>query len=170
MSEPRIPVGEPALVGREREYVLACLDSTWISSSGVYLDRFEAQFAEFCGVRHAVACANGTAAIHVALLALGLAPGDEVIVPALTFVASANPVLYCGARPVFVDSEAVTWNIDPAQIEAPITPRTRGIIAVHLYGHPTDMDPVLELAARRGLWVLEDAAEAHGATYRGRTV
>lgn len=170
MDRPWIPVAAPALVGREREYVLECLETTWISSVGSYVDRFEAEFARFCGVRHAVACANGTAAVHVALLGLGLAPGDEVIVPALTFVATANPVRHCGATPVFVDAEPRTWNIDPAQIEAAITPRTRGIIVVHLYGHPTDMAPVLEIAHRHGLWVLEDAAEAHGATYRGRVV
>jgi len=166
----RIPVGEPALVGHEREYVLDCLDSTWISSTGAYVERFEAEFARFCGTAHAVACANGTAAVHVALLALGLEPGDEVLVPALTFVASANPVRYCGARPVFVDSEPVTWNVDPARLEAAITARTRGIVAVHLYGHPADMDAILDVAARHGLWVLEDAAEAHGASVRGRRV
>ena len=150
--------------------MLDCLDSTWISSSGAYIDRFEAAFTALCGARHAVACTNGTAAVHLALLGLGLGGGDEVIVPALTFVGSANPVLYCGARAVFVDSEPLSWNIDPTRIEAAITPRTRGIIAVHLYGHPADMDPILEIARRRGLWVVEDAAQAHGATYRGRPV
>lgn len=170
VSERWIPVGAPALVGREREYVLDCLDSTWISASGPYIGRFEDGFARFCGTRHAVACVNGTAAVHLALLALGLGAGDEVIVPALTFVASANPVRYCGARPVFVDSEPRTWNADPSLIEAAITPRTRGIVAVHLYGHPADMDAICAIAARHGLWVLEDAAEAHGAVCRGRTV
>jgi perosamine synthetase len=165
-----IPVGAPALVGREREYVLDCLDSTWISSSGTYVERFEREFARFCGADHAVACVNGTAAVHLALMALGLGPGDEVLVPALTFVASANPVRYCGARPVFVDSEPVTWNVDPRRLAAAITPRTRGIIAVHLYGHPADMDAIHEVAARHGLWVVEDAAQAHGASYRGRPV
>jgi perosamine synthetase len=170
VSRAPIPVGAPALVGREREYVLDCLDSTWISSTGPYIERFEQGFARFCGVRHAVACVNGTAAVHLALMALGLAPGDEVIVPALTFVASANPILYCGARPVFVDCEQRSWNADPQRIEAAITPRTRGIVAVHLYGHPADMDAINAIAARHGLWVVEDAAEAHGASYRGRTV
>jgi perosamine synthetase len=167
-SEGRIPVAAPALVGREREYVLDCLDSTWISSSGRYLERFESAFAEFCGVDHAVSCCNGTVAVHLALLAQGIGPGDEVIVPTLTYVASANPVVYCGARPVFVDVEPRTWNIDPERIADAITPRTRGIVVVHLYGHPCDMDPILALAERHGLWVIEDAAEAHGATYRGR--
>jgi perosamine synthetase len=164
----RIPVAAPALVGREREYVLDCLDSTWISSSGRYLERFEAAFAEFCGVRYAIACCNGTVAVHLALLAHEVGPGDEVIVPTLTYVATANPVVYCGARPVFVDSEPHTWNMDPDRVAAAITPRTRGIVVVHLYGHPVDMDPILELAKRHKLWVIEDAAEAHGARYQGR--
>jgi perosamine synthetase len=168
MSRQRIPVAAPALVGREREYVLDCLDSTWISSNGKYLERFESAFAEFCGVRHAVSCCNGTVAVHLALLAHGVAPGDEVIVPTLTYVATANPVVYCGARPVFVDAEPRTWNMDPERVAEAITPKTRGIIVVHLYGHPVDMDPILEQAERHGLWVIEDAAEAHGATYRGR--
>jgi perosamine synthetase len=163
-----IPVAAPDLSGNEKAYVLDCLDSTWISSSGKYLDRFEASFAEFCGVRHAVACSNGTTALHLALVALGVGPGDEVIVPTLTFVATANTVTYCGAQPVFVDAEPETWTIDPAAIEAKITPRTKGIIVVHLFGHPADMDPINALARRHGLFVLEDAAQAHGAEYRGR--
>lgn len=168
MNDRWIPVAAPALVGREREYVLDCLDSTWISSSGKYLARFESEFAEFCGVRHAISCCNGTVAVHLALLAHGVSHGDEVIVPTLTYVATANPIVYCGATPVFVDSEPRTWNIDPERVAEAITPRTRGIVVAHLYGHPVDMDPILELAERYGLWVIEDAAEAHGATYRGR--
>jgi perosamine synthetase len=163
-----IPVAAPALVGNEKEYVLDCLESTWISSSGKYIERFEAAFAEFCGVKHALSCCNGTVALHLALLALGVGPGDEVIVPTLTYVASANAVAYCGARPVLVDSEPETWNVNPEAILSRITPRTRGIMVVHLYGHPTDMEPVLKLARERGLFVLEDAAEAHGAEYKGR--
>ena len=163
-----IPVAAPDLGGNEKAYVLDCLESTWISSSGKYLDRFEAGFADFCGVRHAVACSNGTTALHLALVALGVGPGDEVIVPTLTFVATANTVTYCGAQPVFVDAEPDTWTIDPAAIEAKITPRTKGIIVVHLFGQPADMDPINALARRHGLFVLEDAAQAHGAEYRGR--
>jgi len=163
-----IPVAAPDLNGNEKAYVLDCLDSTWISSSGKYLDRFEAAFAEFCGVRHAIACSNGTTALHLALVALGVGPGDEVLVPTLTFVATANTVMYCGATPVFVDAEPDTWTIDPAAIEAKITPRTKGIIVVHLFGHPTDIDPINAIARRHGLFVMEDAAQAHGAEYRGR--
>lgn len=147
-----------------------CLQSTWISSTGKYVDRFEAAFSEFCGTRHAISCSNGTIALHLALLALGVGSGDEVLVPTLTFVATANAVTYCGARPVFVDAEPDTWNIDPTLLEALVTPRTKGIIVVHLFGHPVDMEPVLIVARRHGLFVIEDAAEAHGAQYRGRPV
>ena len=172
MSEPtkirQIPVGAPVLAGREKEYVLDCLDSNWISSKGTYLTRFEQEFAAFCGTRYALACCNGTTALHLALMGFGLGPGDEVIVPSLTYIATANAVTYCGARPVFVDSEPRTGNLDPALIEGLITPRTKGIVVVHLYGHPADMDPILAVAKKHGLFVVEDAAEAHGALYRGR--
>jgi len=161
-------LAQPFLSGNEKKYVDECLDTTWISSIGRFVPSFENRFAEFCGVDHAVACNTGTAALHLALLGLGVGPGDEVIVPTLTFVATANAVRYCGGTPVFVDSEPVTMNLDPERIEARISARTKGIVAVHLYGHPADMDPILAIARRRGLFVLEDAAEAHGATYRGR--
>jgi len=165
-----IPVAEPALVGNEKEYVMECMDSTWISSSGKYVDRFEKEFASFCDVGHAVSCCNGTVAIHIALMALGLEPGDEVIVPTLTFTSTANAVAYCGAKPVFVDSEDKTWNMDPGLIEPLVTDKTKGIIVVHLYGHPVNMDPVMEIAKKRGLFVIEDAAEAHGARYKDKVV
>jgi len=168
VTRRHIPVSSPSFVGNEREYVLDCMDSGWVSSAGEYVDRFEAGFAEFCGVRHAIACCNGTAALHLSLLALGVGPGDEVIVPTLTFVATANAVTYCGARPVFADSEPETWNLDPAQVASKITARTKGIIAVHLYGHPAEMDALRALATRHGLFLLEDAAEAHGALHRGQ--
>lgn len=165
-----IPVAAPTLFGNEKEYVLNCLESTWISSNGKYIELFEDLFARFCGVRYAVSCCNGTVALHLALLALGVGVGDEVIVPTLTYVATANAVTYCGATPVFVDSERETWNLDPSKLGSLITPRTKGIIVVHLYGHPVDMDPVLAVAQKHGLFVLEDAAEAHGAEYNGRRV
>lgn len=166
----QIPIAEPALVGNEKKYVLDCLDSNWISSNGGYISRFEAAFAEFTQTKHAISCSNGTTALHAALLALGVEPGDEIIVPTLTYVATANAVRYCGATPVFVDSERETWNLDPACIEACITPKTKGMIVVHLFGHPANLDPILALCRSRGLFVLEDAAEAHGATYRDRPV
>ncbi len=165
-----IPVAAPMLVGNEKAYVMDCLDSTWISSSGKYIEQFEQAFADFCGVRYAASCCNGTVALHLALLAFGIGPGDEVVVPTLTYVATANAVKYCGASPVFVDSDPETWNIDPALIEARITSRTKGIIVVHLYGHPADMDPIMSVAKRHGLFVIEDAAEAHGAEYKGRRI
>lgn len=169
MSElPPIKVAEPNLDGRETEYVLECLQSGWISSHGRFIGDFERAFADYCGVRHAVACNNGTTALHLALVALGIGPGDEVIVPTLTYIASANTVRYCGAQPVFVDCDATHFNLDPTQIEAKITSRTKAIMPVHLYGHPVDMEPIRKIAEQRGLLLVEDAAEAVGATCRGR--
>lgn len=165
-----IPVATPTFPGNEKAYVLDCLESSWISSSGKYIPLFEESFARFCEVRFALSCCNGTVALHLALLALGVGPGDEVIVPTLTYIATANAVTYCGARPVFVDSEQDTWNMDPALLEARITPRTRGIIVVHLYGHPANMDAIMSIARKHGLFVIEDAAEAHGALYKNRKV
>jgi perosamine synthetase len=165
-----IPVASPLFIGNEKKYVDDCMESGWISSAGKYVELFETGFAEFCGVKHAIACCNGTVALHLALLALGVQPGDEVIVPTLTFVATPNAVTYCGAQPVFVDSEMETWNLDPNQVEAKITSRTKGIIAVHLYGHPAKMRELKDIARRHNLFLLEDAAEAHGAMCDGRIV
>ena len=165
-----ISVAAPSLVGNEKKYVMDCLNSTWISSAGKYVESFEQLFAEFCGLKHAISCSNGTVALHLALLALGVGRGDEIIIPTLTFVATANAVTYCGARPVFVDSEPETWNLNPDLLEEKITAQTKGIIVVHLYGHPVNMDQVLNIAQRYGLFVIEDAAEAHGAEYKGRCI
>ena len=170
MNDRFIPVSAPTLAGNEKRYVMDCIESNWISARGKYVDRFEEAFARFCGVKHGISCTNGTVALHLALLALGIGPGDEVIVPTLTFVATANAVRYCGATPVFVDCESETWNMDLSLIESRITSRTKAIIVVHLYGHPVDMDAVMSLADRHRLFVVEDAAEAHGAMYRGRMV
>lgn len=166
----RISVAQPKLNGREREYVLDCLDTNWISSNGKYIGAFEESFAAFCGVKHAIAANNGTTALHLALVALDLQPGDEVIVPTVTYIATANAVRYCGATPVLVDVCEGTMNIDPSKLESAITPRTRGIIPVHLYGHPAEMGPLTEIATKHGLWIVEDAAEAHGARYLGKRV
>ncbi len=166
----RIPVASTDLGGNEERYVVDAIRSSWISSTGPYLGRFEREYAAACGTSSAVAVCNGTVALHLALLGLDVRPGDEVLVPSLTYVATANAVRYVGAEPVFVDVDRETWCIDPAQIEAAITRRTKGIIAVHLLGHPADMDRINHIAAVNGLWVVEDAAEAPLATYKGRVV
>jgi perosamine synthetase len=163
-----IPVAAPTFSGREADYVMDCLRSTWISSKGDYVERFEAAFAELCGTKHAVVCNSGTAALHLALLALDIGPGDEVVVPTLTFVASANAVRYCGATVRFVDSLPDTWNLDPDDVKRKIRPSTKALMPVHLYGQPVDMGPIMELAEEHDLAVVEDAAEAHGATADGR--
>lgn len=163
-----IPVCEPTLGGNEIKYVVDCLETNWISSAGKYIQLFEDLFAVKCGTRYAVACCNGTVALHLALAALGIGPGDEVILPTFTMIATINAVTYVGAQPVLVDSEMTTWNMDVDQLEARITPRTKAIMVMHTYGHPTNMEPVWALAEKHGLYVVEDAAEAHGAEYKGR--
>ncbi len=165
-----IPIASPDLSGKESLYVNECLESTWISSVGHFITDFEVAFAKVAGSRHVVATNNGTTALHLALVAIGIGPGDEVIVPTLTYIASANAVVYCGATPVFADVEPDTLNLDPADIEHRITDRTKAIIPVHLYGHPADMTAIMAIAERHGLTVVEDAAEAHGAQVDGRPV
>ena len=165
-----IPVYKPDLSGNELKYVTDCIESEWISSLGEYVGRFERDFASLCEVEHAISLANGTVALHLALLLFGIGPGDEVIVPSLTFVATANAVRYVGAEPVFVDLDPQTWTLDINKTEQKITSRTRAVIPVHLYGHPVDMDPLSEVANEHGLHIIEDAAEAHGAKYKDRVV
>ena len=164
MTSPKAfyPVSLPSLTGNELAYVTDAVQSGWISSLGAYVSRFEDEFARFCGVEHAVSVANGTVALHLALHALGIGPGDEVIVPDLSFVATANSVLMTGATPVCRDIDPDSLCLDPARIVALLTPRTRAIMPVHLYGHPADMDAINAIAARHRLLVIEDAAEAHG--------
>ncbi len=166
----RIPLAKPDLTGNEEKYVMEAIRSSWISSLGPYVQRFEQEFAALCGTREAISVCNGTVALHLALLALDVRPGDEVLVPSLTYIATANAVRYVGAEPVFVDVDPKTWCIDPQRIEASITRRTKGVIPVHLYGHPADMDAVNHIAGVHGLWVVEDAAEAHLALYKGQPV
>ena len=163
-----IPVCEPYLNGRELEYVTDAVRTGWISSSGKYVTAFEEKFAAYCGVAHGVAVCNGTIALHLALLALGVGKGDEVILPTFTMIASAFAVCYTGAKPVFVDADPDTWNIDVTKIEEKITPRTKVIMPVHIFGKMCEMDAIRALAEKYGLMVLEDAAEAHGAEYHGR--
>jgi perosamine synthetase len=165
-----IPIYQPSLTGREHEYVLECLDTGWISSKGPFVTRFETRFAEFIDVRHATSVCNGTVGLHLALVALGLGPGDEVLVPTLTYIASVNAIAYTGATPVFVDSMADTWQMDPLDVERKISPRTRAIMAVHVYGHPVDMTAISRLALKHRLFVVEDCAEAIGSRCAGRHV
>jgi perosamine synthetase len=165
-----IPVSEPCLTGNESKYLMDCVQSGWISSLGKYIPEFETRFADFCGVKHGISVSNGTTALHLALVAIGIGPGDEVIVPTLSFVATANAVRYTGAQVVFADSEPRTWNIDPVDIARKITQKTKVILPVHLYGHPAEMQPILDLASKHHLIVLEDAAEAHGAFYKNQRV
>lgn len=166
----KIPVYKPSLSGNEKRYVNECLDSTWISSKGEYVSRFEVEFAKYIGANKAATVSNGTVALHLALIVLGVGPGDEVIVPTLTYIASVNAVSYTGATPVFVDSEPVSWQMDPKDVERKITPKTKAIMAVHLYGHPCDMDALQQIAKKNGLFLIEDCAEAFGTQYHGRHV
>ncbi|NPV27612.1 MAG: LegC family aminotransferase [Firmicutes bacterium] len=170
MREWRILLDSPNISELEKEYVLCALESGYVSSIGPLVSEFEERFARYVGAQYAVATVNGTAAIHLALRLLGIGPGDEVIVPALTFIATVNPVVYVGATPVVVDVDPLTWNIDPDEVERVITHRTRAIIPVHLYGNPADMSRLTDIAHRYGLYVIEDAAEALGSTYEGRHV
>ncbi|MCL4832700.1 MAG: DegT/DnrJ/EryC1/StrS family aminotransferase [Caldilineaceae bacterium] len=163
-----IPVCEPTLAGNELAYVQQAVETNWISSAGSFIRDFEKQFAGACGVRYGIACANGTVALHLALATLGLQPGDEVIIPTFTMIATINAVTYCGATPVLADNEPHYWQMDPADVAAKITPRTKAIVPVHIYGHPVDMDPLLELGRQHGIAIIEDAAESHGAEYKGR--
>jgi perosamine synthetase len=170
MSDSFIPISKPSIGARERRLVLDALDSGWVSSIGKYIDEFETNFARYCGTEHAIAVSNGTTGLHLAFAALGLGPGDEVIVPDLTFVATANAVAYTGAKPILADIDPDTLCIDPLSVKSLITKRTKAVIPVHLYGHPADMDALIEIGEAHGIDIIEDAAEAHGAEYRGRRV
>jgi len=170
MPDKFIPVSEPTITEREIEYVTQAVKSGWVSSLGEFINKFEEKFAKFIGTKYALTVTNGTAALHLALVSLGIKEGDEVIIPDLTFIATANAVKYTGATPVFADIDKETWCISPDDIRKKFTPKTKAIIPVHLYGHPADMDPILEIAKEYGLYVIEDCAEAHGAEYKGKKV
>ncbi len=165
-----IPIAEPLLGEAELNNVIEAVKSGWISSKGKFISEFEEGFARYCGVKYGIATSSGTTALHLALEALGIGKGDEVIVPTLTFIATANVVTFTGAKPVFVDCHPKYWCMDPNKIEEKITPRTKAIIPVHLYGHPCDMDLINAIARAHTLRVVEDAAEAHGAEYKGQRV
>lgn len=168
--EIRIPVYKPSLGGNEKKYVNECLDSTWISSKGKFINLFEAEFARFTDARYAAAVSNGTVALHLALVVLGIGPGDEVIVPTLTYISSVNAITYTGAKAVFVDSLADTWQMNAADVERKITPNTKAIMAVHLYGHSCDMDALGAITTKHSLFLIEDCAEAIGTLYKGKHV
>jgi len=163
-----IPVNEPLLDGNEKQYLLECIETGWISSEGPFIREFEQKFATRMGRKHGIAVSNGTAAIDAAVDALGIGSGDEVIMPTFTIISCINQVVRNGARPVLVDSDPITWNMDVSQIESRITPQTKAIMIVHIYGLPVDVDPIIEIAQRFGLKVIEDAAEMHGQMYKGR--
>lgn len=166
----KIPVYRPSLTGNEKKYVDECLDSSWISSKGKFIGEFESKFAQYVNSKHAVSVSNGTVALHVALLTLGVGPGDEVIVPTLTYIASVNAITYTGAKPVFVDSLEDTWQMDPKDVEQKITPRTKAIMVVHLYGQPADLSGLSKIAKKHDIKIIEDAAEAFGSLFEGKQV
>ncbi len=166
----RTPIMQPLLNGNELAYLSDCIKTGWISSQGAYVKRFEKEFADYCGAKYAVAVSNGTVALHLALAALDIGPGDEVIVPDLTFAASINAIIYTGATPVVVDVDRVTWTISVDDIIKNITPRTKAIMPVHLYGHPCHMDEIMQIAEQHNLLVVEDCAEAIGSHYKGKHV
>ncbi|HQF43453.1 MAG TPA: DegT/DnrJ/EryC1/StrS family aminotransferase [Ignavibacteriaceae bacterium] len=166
----KYPVYQPSLGEKEKENVLECLNSTWISSKGKFITQFENSFSKYIDVKYSAAVCNGTVAIHVALLALGIGEGDEVIVPSFTYIASVNAIKYTGAKPVFVDSDLTTWQIDPNKIEEKITSKTKAIMVVHLYGQPCEMDSIKQIADRHNLFIVEDCAEAFGSLYKGKHV
>lgn len=163
-------MAEPSLEGNEIKYVTECIKTNWISSKGKYVEKFEKDFSNYCGMKYGVAVSNGTTALHLALVALGITKDDEVIVPDLTFAATANAVLYCGAKPVLVDVDEKTWCIDTKKLDEVITKKTKAIIPVHLYGIPCDMDALKNAAKKHNLFIIEDCAEAHGINYKDKKV
>lgn len=169
--EKWIPISTPRIGEEEKKYVLDALEKGEISgTSGGYIPRFEKEFSSYIGCEYGIATTNGTTALHLALASLGIRKGDEVLVSTFTNMAPCFAILYCGATPVPIDIEEDTWNMNPALLEASITPKTKAILVVHIYGHPADMDPILKIAKKHNLFVIEDAAEAHGAEYKGKKV
>lgn len=168
MDKQFIPVNTPVLNGNEEKYLLECIRTGWISSEGPFIKQFEEKFAAYIGRKEGIAVANGSGALDIAVQALKIGPGDEVIMPTFTIISPAQSVVRAGATPVLVDSDPLTWNMDVSQIEAKITPKTKAIIVVHIYGLPVDMDPVLDLCQKYNLYLIEDAAEMHGQTYKGK--
>jgi perosamine synthetase len=163
-----IPVNTPLLSGNEKKYLMECIETGWISSEGPFISRFENEFSTYVNRKHGIAVSNGSAALDIAIKALNLGPGDEVIAPTFTIISPVQSIVSSGAVPVLVDSDPITWNMDVNQVEAKITAKTKAILVVHIYGLPVDMDPILELCEKHGLYLIEDAAEMHGQTYKGK--
>jgi perosamine synthetase len=168
ISKEMIPVNTPLLSGNEKKYLLECIETGWISSEGPFIRKFEEGFSNFVDRKYGIAVSNGSAALDIAIKALDLGIGDEVIAPTFTIISPIQSIITAGAKPVLVDSDSLTWNMDVSQIEARITSKTKAILVVHIYGLPVDMDPILELCEKHGLYLIEDAAEVHGQTYKGR--
>jgi perosamine synthetase len=168
MDNQFVPVNAPLLNGNEEKYLSECIRTGWISSEGPFIKKFEEKFAAYIGRKEGIAVANGSGALDIAVQALKIGAGDEVILPAFTIISPAQSIVRAGATPVLVDSDPVTWNIDVTQIEAKITLKTKAILVVHIYGLPVDMDPVLALCQKHNLYLIEDAAEMHGQTYKGK--
>lgn len=165
-----IPVCAPLLREKELEYVVDCIKTNWISSKGKYIEKFEQKFAKYCGCKYGISTASGTTALHLALASLDIRKDDKVIVPTFTMISTIFAIVYTGAKPVLVDADPATWNMDVDKIEKKITDKTKAILPVHIYGHPCDMDPIMEIARKYNLYVIEDAAEAHGAEYKKKKV
>ena len=165
-----IPIYKPSLCGNEKKYVTKCLNSSWISSKGTFISKFEKSFSKFLNVKYSLTTTSGTTALHIALLALDIGPNDEIIVPTLTYIASVNAIRYTKATPIFIDSFSDTWQMNYHEIARKITVKTKAILVVHLYGHPCDMNPIMKIAARHRLLVIEDCAEAIGSLYRTKHV
>lgn len=163
-----IPVNTPLLNGNEKKYLIECIETGWISSEGPFVQRFEEEMAAFSQRKHGIAVCNGTAALEIAVRAVGIGPGDEVILPTFTIISPAQAISKLGAQPILVDSDPATWNMDVSQIEAKITEKTKAILVVHIYGLPVDLDPILALCEKYQLKLIEDAAEMHGQTYKGK--
>jgi perosamine synthetase len=164
------PVYKPYLLGNEKKYVNDCIDSSWISSKGKYINEFENEFAKYIDIKYSASVCNGTVALHLALMALDIKPDDEIIVPTLTYIASVNAISYVGAKPVFVDSLKTTWQLDPQDVIKKITAKTKAIMVVHLYGHPCDMDALCKIAKDNNLYIIEDCAEAIGSKHKNKHV
>ena len=166
----RIPISSSDLKGNEQKYLSECISTNWVSSQGSYIKQFENKFSEFLNVSYSLTCSNGTTALHLALLALGIKEGDEVIVPSFTFIATVNTILYCKAKPVFVDIDPITWCLDPDDVENKITSKTKAILIVHLYGNPAEIIRLKRIAEDNKLCIVEDCAEALGSTYNNKYV